>query len=200
MKDADAAVKFCAGGGTVVLTDTAGVAAFRAARGARLCRPRDRSRDEASDRRHRALAPGTSAAAVKACQPETAVSTFLPAGGGLPNGIYRAEYTDEYLKKWGLGVSDVKFNHGVWTYTLEDGHWAIDQLADDATSRIEGAYRVAGRDLFWRWDSDPGQPVEHLTWEIDRRGDLILAPAPGTTEFWTFAIPLARVGDIPHRH
>ena len=100
---------------------------------------------------------------------------LVPDGGDLPNGIYRVEYTDEYLRSWGL--TDDTFQHGIWTYRLEDGHWTVDQVADDITSQVKGIYRV-GRDLYWRWDN--GQPVEHLRWAADDRGDLSFAPAPGT--------------------
>ena len=51
--------------------------------------------------------------------------TIKPDGGDLPDGIYRVEYTDEYLAGW--GVTDINFQHGIWTYRLEDGHWTIDQ-------------------------------------------------------------------------
>ena len=51
---------------------------------------------------------------------------------------------------------------------------------------------MVDHDLYWRWDNDPGQPVEHLTWSVDSNGDLAFTPAPGAVEGWTFAKPLVR--------
>lgn len=112
------------------------------------------------------------------------------------NGIYRVQYTDAYLESWGLLPGEITFNHGVWTYRLRDGTWTIDQVADDITGHLEGIYSVEGHDLSWRWDPDPGQPVERLSWSANQRGDLTITPGPGSVDGWTFGLPLIRVGDI----
>ena len=117
-----------------------------------------------------------------------------PNAGDLPNGIYRIEYTDAYLQSW--GVTDINYQHGIWTYRLKDGHWTIDQLADDITDHDEGTYQVKGHDLDWVWQGEPGQPVERLTWSVAKNGDLTFAAAPGGVEGWTFGLPLIRVGDL----
>ena len=91
-------------------------------------------------------------------------------------------------------MSDINYQHGIWTYRLEDGRWTIDQTADDITDHVVGIYQVKGRDLYWRWDRDPGQPVEHLTWSVADNGDLTFAPGPGVPAGWTFGLPLIRIG------
>ena len=151
---------FCAGGGTVVLTDAASVAAFRAAEAPVYAAL------EADPATKRAIAAikargrrGSLGRPSRRASRATAASTFLPdwrrpAERNLPSRVHRRNIS----RSWGLGVSDIKFNHGIWTYTLEDGHWTIDQLADDVTSHVAGVYRVEGRDLYWRWDNDPCRP------------------------------------------
>ena len=194
-KDTAAAATFCAGGGSVVLADAAGIAAFRAAEApVNAALEADPATKRAIDA-IRALASGTAAAPVEACEPVVDANTLVPDGGGLPDGIYRIGYSDDYLRSW--GVTDINFQHGVWTYRLEDGYWTIDQVADDITDHHAGTYQVKGRDLFWVWD-DPGHPVEHLTWSAATNGDLSFTPAPGTPAGWTFGLPLRRVvGDAP---
>jgi TRAP-type C4-dicarboxylate transport system substrate-binding protein len=123
--------------------------------------------------------------------PSPASPAFAPDGGDLPNGIYRVEYTDTYLRGW--GVTNIPFQHGIWTYRLEDGQWTIDQVADDVTDHLAGVYRVEGHDLYWRWDNERGKPVEHLTWSAAANGDLTFAPGPGVPAGWTFGLPLIRV-------
>jgi TRAP-type C4-dicarboxylate transport system substrate-binding protein len=202
VNDADAAATFCAGGGTVVLADAASIAAFRAAEA-----PVDAAleADPATKRAIaaiRAHATGTSAATVKACEPDAA--TLVPDGGDLPNGIYRIEYTDAYLKSW--GVSDINLQHGIYTYRLEDGHWTVDTVADEGPDHDVGIYQIKGRDLYWRWDRE--QRVDHLIWSVADNGDLTFAPAPGTpavakdtvkvgtSEGWIFGLPLIRIGAL----
>jgi TRAP-type C4-dicarboxylate transport system substrate-binding protein len=193
-KDADAAAKFCAAGGTVVLADDASIAAFRASEAPVYAAiEADPATKRAIDAIG-ALAPGTSAAPVTACEPPLGSGPLPPVGGDLPNGIYRVEYTDAYLRGW--GVTDINYQHGIWTYRLEDGHWTIDQVADDITDHLFGIYHVKDHDLYWSWDGEPGQPVEHLTWSVAANGDLTFAPAPGTPEGWTFGLPLVRVSAL----
>ena len=136
-KDAAAAAEFCVGGGTVVLADAHGIAAFRAA-GAPIYAALEA--DPVTKRAIGAIreqVPKSSAAPVVACEPT--VSTIVPARGELPNGIYRVEYSDAYLRSW--SVTDVNSQHGIWTYRLQDGHWTIDQVADDITDHRPGSTR-----------------------------------------------------------
>ncbi len=204
VKDADAAATFCAGGGTVVLADAASVAAFHAAEA-----PVDAALEADPATRRAiaaitALATGASAATVKACEPGIDATTLVPDGGDLPNGIYRIEYTDAYLKSW--GVADINDQHGIYTYRLEDGHWTIDQAADDSTDHDVGIFQVKGHDLYWKWDRE--QRVDHFNWSVAANGDLTFAPAPGTpavsktavkvgtSEGWIFGLPLIRIGAL----
>jgi TRAP-type C4-dicarboxylate transport system substrate-binding protein len=204
VNDADAAATFCAGGGTVVLADAASIAAFRAAEApvdAALKADPATRRTIAAIRAH---ATGTSASTVNACEPVIDAANLVPGGGDLPNGIYRIEYTDAYLKSW--GVSDVNLQHGIYTYRLKDGHWTIDTVADEGPDHDVGIYQVKGLDLYWRWDRE--QRVDHLKWSVADNGDLIFAPAPGTpaisrdtvkvgtSEGWIFGLPLIRIGAV----
>jgi TRAP-type C4-dicarboxylate transport system substrate-binding protein len=193
VKDAAAAVTFCAGGGTVVLADPAEIAAFRAAEAPVYAALEADPPTKQAIAAIKARAPGT-VAAVKACEPVIDSTSVVPAAGALPNGIYRIEYSDAYLRSW--GVTDINYQHGIWTYRLQDGHWTIDQVADDITDHQTGTYQVKDHDLFWVWKDDPGQPVEHLTWAAAINGDLSFAPALGTPTGWTFGLPLVRVGDL----
>ena len=193
-KDADAAVTFCADGGTVVLADAPGVAAFRAAEAPVYAALEADPATKRAIAAIRARAVGSTAATVKACEPPIDASIVVPEPGDLPNGIYRIEYTDAYLKSW--GVTDINYQHGIWTYRLKDGLWTIDQVADDITDHLNGIYQVKGHDLNWMWESEPGQPVERLTWSVASNGDLTFATALGTAEGWTFGLPLVRVGAL----
>lgn len=194
VKDADAAARYCETGGSVVLADPASVDQFRAAASEVIA---DLAKDAPTDAlmtTMRAAATGRPSETVEACEAPIGL-TIEPDGGELPNGIYRIEYTDEYLKSW--GVRDVNFQHGIWTYRLEDGHWTIDQRAVDVTDHIVGIYQVKGRDLYWRWDNDPGRPIDHLTWSVAPNGDLTFAATPESPEGWTFGLPLLWVGPLP---
>ena len=141
---------------------------------------------------------------MKACEPGIDAATLVPDGGDLPNGIYRIEYTDSYLRSW--GVSDINAQHGIYTYRLEDGHWTIDSAADEGPDHDVSVYQVKGHDLYWRWDRE--QRVDHLTWSVADNGDLTFTPAPGTpavsrtavkvgsSEGWIFGLPLIRIGAL----
>ena len=153
VKDADAAASYCETGGSVVLADPESVDQFRAAASDVVAELAKDATTDALMTKMRAAATGLSPEPVEACEAPIAM-TIKPDGGDLPDGIYRIEYTDEYLESW--GVTDVNFQHGIWTYRLEDGHWTIDQRADDITDHMVGIYQVKGRDLYWRWDKDPG--------------------------------------------
>jgi TRAP-type C4-dicarboxylate transport system substrate-binding protein len=98
-----------------------------------------------------------------------AAVNVAPTGGGLPDGTYRAEYTDAYLRAHGLSEENVANNHGVWTFELKDGHWAFDQAAPDITDHDEGVYEVRSDDLYWAL---PEGQVLHFRWEADTEGDL----------------------------
>jgi TRAP-type C4-dicarboxylate transport system substrate-binding protein len=195
--DAAAAAKFCAGGGTVVLADTAAVDAFRAAEAPVYAAL---EADPAAKRAIAAIgarAPTTSTAAVvKACEQVIDATTLVPDGGDLPNGIYRIEFTDEYLTT--NGVKDLREEHGVWTFRLEDGQWTMDQVADNPlrNSHLSGEYQVKGQELFWTIDNDSSGSVDDLVWSVSSRGDLSFTSAPGAERNWWFGLPWARVGDV----
>ena len=141
--DADAAAMFCKGGGTVVLADAAGRRVshgrsprLRASRPIR--RPSARLRPSGPRARHViGTRPGLDRA-------RFAQQALVPDGGDLPDGIYRVEFSDEYLQSWGVSAPD---NHGVYTFTLNDGQWSAVQRADNITDDSAGIYRAEGHDV-----------------------------------------------------
>ena len=191
--DATAAANYCASGGTVVNADEASIEAFRSVLdGVAAALAKDPATDELMTA-IRGVTTGDATRPVDDCEPSIAL-TIHPDGGDLPDGIYRVEYTDAYLRGW--GVVDVNDQHGVWTYRLDGGRWAFDQQSDDTVDHDEGIYQVKGGDLYWRWDEDAGQPIEHLTWSAAPNGDLTFTAAPGGTPGWTFGLSLIRAGPL----
>jgi TRAP-type C4-dicarboxylate transport system substrate-binding protein len=194
--DAKAAVKFCAGGGTVVLADAAGIDAYRAAEA-----PVDATLEVDPATKLaivaiRALADGTSAATVKACEPMIDATTLVPDGGDLPNGIYRIEATEAYLK---AEYPDyVGCCEGVYTFTFRDGRWSFDYLAPGGGGdHQKGVYRVEGGDIYWLWDpccSHPN-PVLHLKWTVDGSDTVHFTLISGPPD-WALALPFLRIGDV----
>jgi len=92
-----------------------------------------------------------------------------PTGGDLPDGTYRAEYTDDYLRSRLRTAENVAQNHGVWTFQLDDGHWSFEQMAPDIQDSQSGIYEVRGSHLYWALEEGP---VLHLRWATDEDGDL----------------------------
>jgi TRAP-type C4-dicarboxylate transport system substrate-binding protein len=197
VKDAAAAVTFCAGGGTVVLADPARIAAFRAAEAPVYAALEADPATKQAIAAITARAPATPAATtVAACEPVVDATTLVPDGGGLPNGIYRVEFSDEYLQSWGVGAAD---NHGVYTFTLNDGHWSAVQQADNITDDSAGIYRAAGHDVYWLWDlqQQPNEKPKHHTWSVDAKGTLTFKPVTPDDADFEMALPFLRIGDLP---
>lgn len=70
------------------------------------------------------------------------------ARGDLPEGVYRYELTEEFLRGAGLPENDVYINAGVFTWTLRGGRWSYEQqpLNDNVGSTTcEGLYAVEGQ-------------------------------------------------------
>ena len=107
---------------------------------------------------------------------EVTAGTIVAEGGNLPDGTYRARFTDAYLAAHGLPPDDVLGNHGVWTTVLDDGHWTVDQVAPDITDHFEGIYQVSGHDLWWRVHDEP--LLFHLRWSVTGDGDLVFEEVP----------------------
>lgn len=119
-------------------------------------------------------------------------TTIVADGGGLPDGTYRVEFSDQHLAAHGLDPEGVAGNHGVWTHTLADGGWRVEQVAPDVTDLFEGVYEVRGDDLFWRFHDT--LQVLHLTWRTDENGDLHFTQVSDTGEHldFQFALPWVR--------
>jgi TRAP-type C4-dicarboxylate transport system substrate-binding protein len=178
--DAERAAKYCDKGGRVVLATSAALAEFRAATQPVLDDLRSDPLTAAAIDNIEQLASQTPPPPkVQPCAHHTDAGVptteedVRPVGGTLPNGTYRVEFTDAYLKAHGLDGYEIKYNHGVVTFTLQDGHWSLEQVAPDITDHQKGNYQVKRHDLYWSWPPPEGG-VTHLTWAVDGNGNLKL--------------------------
>jgi hypothetical protein len=124
-------------------------------------------------------------------------TTLVPDGGELPNGIYRIEATEAYLR---ADYPDyVATSQGIYTFSIKGGHWSFDYLAPGGGGdHQKGSYRVDGDDVYWLWDpccSHPN-PVLHLKWTVDEHGTLHFTLLSGPAD-WALALPFVRIGDLP---
>ncbi len=197
--DMEGAADYCENGGTVVLVDDAELMAMkRAAEQVTHMLREDETTADLIDRLE-ALAQTPPSIKAQACTgqvepPDEVTSSNLVAeGGDLPDGIYRVEFTDEYLRSQGLNAENIGYNRGVWTFVLEDGEWSLHQVASDTEDRQTNIYQVKGKDLYWRFYD--GEPIAHVTWTVDAAGDLHFTwvGGPSGAEFH-FGIPWRRVG------
>jgi len=119
--------------------------------------------------------------------------TIVPDGGSLPDGVYRVAFDDDHLAAHGLDGIAVANNRGVWTTTLDDGRWTVEQVGPDITDRFEGVYQVVGDHLYWRFHDT--LEVLHLTWSTDDEGDLHFTQVTdtGRHDDFQFALPWTRV-------
>ena len=101
--------------------------------------------------------------------PADAYADLTPTGGRLPDGTYRTEYTEAFLRPRVISEEHVANNAGVWTFKLRDGHWSFVQHAPGFTDSSAGLYEVHGDDLYWKLEE--GQ-VLHFRWSTDDEGDL----------------------------
>jgi TRAP-type C4-dicarboxylate transport system substrate-binding protein len=195
--DPEAAHAFCKAGGRVVLAEPDQVVAFRSATEALSRRlaadAATATRIAAIDR----LGAEVTASAVEPCDPVITKSSIQPDGGELPNGVYRAELTDDYLVA--QGVTNPQNNNGIWTWRFDDGHWTMDQ-AGDVEDHLKGIYRAVGSALHLRWDplNDPAVPLLGMSWSANAHGDLTFEALPGEELDWAFGVPFVRVGDLPN--
>ena len=141
--DAAAAVEFCAAGGHVVLAKPSSIAAFRAAEqpvyDALAADPVAGEAIAAI----RALAPPVDApGGVQACQHLIDGSELEADGGTLPDGIYRIEATEEYLRDHYPDY--LASSVGIYDFTLDGGHWQ-----SEYTSPGGGTDRQSGI-IAWR--------------------------------------------------
>jgi Bacterial extracellular solute-binding protein, family 7 len=203
--DNAAAADYCADGGTVVLTQPENVAQFRAVAAPMYA---ELERDATTKQVISAideLAPTSPSTAIAACGPATsAVPTEVVANGGdLPNGVYRVEYTQEYLKAHGQNDRDASNNYGVWTYRLEDGHWSLERVAATNCCGPEdsqaGIYQVDGDQLYWKMGgpNDAALDPVHLSWSADDDGTLHFTDlsTPDSPDF-AFDLPWPRIADL----
>jgi hypothetical protein len=104
------------------------------------------------------------------------------------------EFTDDYLRSEGISRANIGHNHGVWTLTLRDGHWSVDQVAPDLTDTFEGVYQVRGDDLYWLFAEE--QIVFRVTWSLTDDGSLRFGSVDGPADgHFHWGRPWQRVGD-----
>lgn len=122
------------------------------------------------------------------------------AAASALNGVYEVEITDEALAAAGVTDPDVVAeNHGTFTWTLVDGTWHVDQVADNPIDNPsdDGTYTVNGDEISF---VAPGYPPDvfgftedadgNLTFETIHAGDEIVATIFASAT-WT------RIGDAP---
>ncbi|MGA7272487.1 MAG: TRAP transporter substrate-binding protein DctP, partial [Acidimicrobiia bacterium] len=88
----------------------------------------------------------------------------------FPDGVYRLEITDQDLVAFMPDISrqDIDNNHGIWTWTLSDGHYSIDQRAPGYSWGATGRFEVSGDRItfYLSWIDD--FPAT-FTWRSDGR-------------------------------
>ena len=207
-KDNEAAATFCVGGGTVVLADAAGIAAFRAAEApVYAALEADPAAKRAIDA-IKARANGTSGAEVKGC--EAAASAGGGAGANVGDqtaldGVYRYEVTEEYLLERGLESVQARDESGVHTFTMSHGQF-IDAWTNGAREdSCQGTFTIDGSRVTLRWTRNctgDSSAVYERESDIIRWSQVESLP-PHDTEadqlvneaFW--GVPYTRVGDAP---
>jgi TRAP-type C4-dicarboxylate transport system substrate-binding protein len=199
----EAAANYCAGGGTIVLTEPQALADFRVAAAPIYAELEKDQRTKRTIEAIDSLASDNRGAGVQACAPGTTVPT-IPAevaarGGDLPNGVYRVEVTDEFLRSMGQNVNDVHEDHGVFTYRMQDGHMTWDQAAENVSGPVHGdaVYQVDGNKMAFKWGANMGGAILQFTWTVDGDGALHFTQTDYTTDAnWLFKLPWPRVGDL----
>ncbi len=149
-----------------------------------------------------ALAADGDRVAIEACAPVTSVpaepDVVVARPGELPNGIYRVELTDDFLRSIGQNEKDVHEDHGVLTFRMKDGHMSWDQAAEDLTTPARGdaVYQVEGNNMFFQWGENMGGAILQFTWTVDADGTLHFTQTDFTADAnWFFLLPWPRVGD-----
>lgn len=196
--DASLATDYCEQGGTVVHDPRA---ASRQVTDAAAAVTAELARDPGTDRlldRIDALRPAQEGTVLPECAPEpgTLTGAVTPDGGALPDGVYRVEFTEDYLADQGLSGDMIGHNLGVWTIRLRDGRFEVDQVSRDFTDRFGGDYQVVDDHLYWQ--PYPEEPPLHVTWRTTEDGDLvfprILDGVPDAAFHW--GLPWRRIGDV----
>ncbi len=195
--DHELATAFCEGDGTIVHASGADSfvvtdAATQVTDGLRA----DAGTSELIDR-IAALDGTASVTPLARCSPSAAAitpSTLTPDPGRLPDGVYRVEFTDDYLASQGVTLENIGYAHGVWTVKLRDGRWQVDQVASDLTESFEGTYQVRGDDLYWL--SAEEQLIFRVPWSLADDGSLRFGSVEGPADgHFHWGRPWQRVGD-----
>jgi TRAP-type C4-dicarboxylate transport system substrate-binding protein len=209
--DAEAARRFCAGGGAVVLADDADVTALKASvrpvREALSTDPLTRRIIERIEQ----LGGQVGGQVDDAAEPEVAAcgeprEKATPTAEQTPiDGIYRYEVTDQELRNHGVtDPGDIAENHGVYTYTFDRGTWCWQARAPNPQGNPDdcGTFDLDGNRMTYRLPDGAG---ELYTWKLVNGSDLKLGivkvPRPDDVPVIeaNFEDPWKRIGDITQR-
>jgi hypothetical protein len=193
------AAAFCEGGGVVVHDPTAdSPPVTTAVEEVTASLRRDAGTAALIDRitTHASGTPAEPLARCSASRPAITPTTISPDPGRLPDGVYRVEFTDDYLREQGLPQEMIGYNHGVWTITLDDGTWQVEQVAPDVSDTFGGVYEVRGNDLHWFFTDE--QAMFRIPWSLGPDGSLRFGPvAEGAADgHFHWGLPWQRVGEV----
>ncbi|HEX5917688.1 MAG TPA: hypothetical protein VFY76_07545 [Nocardioides sp.] len=200
--DAELAAAYCRGGGTIMHDDGADSPAVqRAARRVIDDLRQDATTAELIDR-IAGIDPGVVSEPLEPCgggRGDVAVTeaTMTPTSGELPDGVYRVEFSDSYLRSFELSDEMVRLNHGVWTITVDAGQWSVEQDAPDVADSFSSFFEVRGEHAYWGL---PGSDdlVCHTTWSTDDDRSLrfeVQDDCPSDADFH-FGRAWQRIGDV----
>lgn len=143
----DSARKYCAGGGTVVVTGAGNLAAFRqAAEPVYAQLESDPSTKSFIDRIRDLTATSPGQAAITPCAPPatptpTAASPTSDASVPFPEGIYRTEMSTQALLAAGIESGTANAADGINTLTFQDGAF-LHEIKRDPPDQCRGTYTV----------------------------------------------------------
>ncbi|MEO6512142.1 MAG: hypothetical protein ABIO16_14185 [Nocardioides sp.] len=197
---ASAASAFCDTGRSVVLADADAVAAVRLA-----VEPTLVGLDPTSvaDLRHDVEAtPGKTTPACRASKHLLDPTRLTPAGGNLPNGVYRIVETREFAEQWVEEHGSAMFGSmatdhfpTVFTWTMKDGRYTFEIAPQGETPFIEeNVYQVAGHRMLFSLSPDSGGVVNILRWRVDDHGDLQLTQVDDLEPDPNYALTWERIG------
>ena len=150
--EAEAATRFCANGGTVVLAGEQRLAAFRRAAAPVHAQLRqDPATRRLLDRIQEVVAGGPAPVPVAPCAP-TPVGLAAPSASGttFPEGTYRAAMSGPALVAAGVDPGGAEAFDGVNDLRFRDGRWHHDTHGENAGDDCGGTYSVeAGRLVVW---------------------------------------------------
>ncbi len=171
--DAEKAIEFCAAGGSIVLAEERDVSALRDAAAQVYAElQQDSQTAELIEAIRLQAVPSAAEPAVQPCGTRPSSGASGTSDPAQLNGVYRFEITDKELAAEGItDPAAVLENHGVFTWTFDDGAWCYVQKADNAIGDPSGCstYSVSGDELTLTY---PDGASETWKWSRNKAGDL----------------------------